>query len=127
MPKIILLVLKSGLLDQTSITLLPVGRLNVKLNLLIKGWLATQNINFRALQCPNFDWEATVINKDKMFLRTAAFYHYDLDVTSLSSISADHGEQQVSTEAKKSSSTGLVTCSRASIHAALAGIHTWHS
>lgn len=46
MPKIILLVLKSGLLDQTSITLLPVGRLNVKLNLLIKGWLATQNIGF---------------------------------------------------------------------------------
>ena len=35
------------------------------------------------LRYPNFDWEATTVNKHKMFLCMTAFYHYDLDVASL--------------------------------------------
>jgi hypothetical protein len=77
----ILPVLNSGYLDHILINQLR--RLNIKFKLQIEGWLTTQQINFRALQYPNFDWEATVINKDKMFLCMAAFYHYALDVTSL--------------------------------------------
>ena len=42
-----------------------------------------QRIDFRALRYPNFEWEATTVNKDKLFLRMATLYHYDLDVPSL--------------------------------------------
>jgi hypothetical protein len=81
MQQIILPVLKSGVLDQPTVTV--IRQLNVMHDLLVSGWLATRHIDFRALQYPNFAWEATSVNKDKMFLRMAAFYHYDLDIASL--------------------------------------------
>ena len=81
MQQIILPVVKSGYLDQLSI--LQIQCVNLRFDLLIQGWLATRRIDFRALHYPNFDWEATTVNKDKMFLRMAAFYHYDFDVASL--------------------------------------------
>jgi hypothetical protein len=75
-------VLKSGFLDQASIN--EIRKWNVKYDLLISGWLATRHINFQALQYSNFDWEATTVNKDKMFLRMAAFsYYHDFDIASL--------------------------------------------
>jgi hypothetical protein len=80
-PKIILPVLKSGFLDQALVD--AVRKWSVKYDLLVSSWLATRHIDFRALQYPNFDWEATTVNKDKMFLRMAAFYHYDFDIASL--------------------------------------------
>jgi hypothetical protein len=55
----------------------------VKHNLLIPGWLATRHIDVGALQYPNFNWEATTVNKDKTFLCMAAFYHYNFDIASL--------------------------------------------
>jgi hypothetical protein len=42
-----------------------------------------KNVDFRILQHPNTAWESTTINDDKMYLRMAALYHYDMDVTSL--------------------------------------------
>jgi hypothetical protein len=70
-PHIILPVLKSVFLDQASVD--AVRKWSVKYDLLVSGWLATRHIDFRALQYPNFDWEATTVNKDKMFLRMTAF------------------------------------------------------
>jgi hypothetical protein len=80
-PQIILLVLKSGHLDQILINQL--GQFNIKFKLPFEGWLATLRVYFRALQYPYFNWEVTAINKDKIFLRMAAFYRYDFNAASL--------------------------------------------
>jgi hypothetical protein len=79
--QVILPVLKSGFLGQFDIW--SIQGINVHFNLFVKGYNQTRNIDFRILQHPNTDWQATKINEEKMFLRMAALYHYNMDVTSL--------------------------------------------
>jgi hypothetical protein len=81
-PQIILSVLKSGCLDQASID--NIRQLNIKYELcLVAGWIVICWIDFRALLYPNFDWDTKQVNTNKMFLRMAAFFHFDLNVSSL--------------------------------------------
>lgn len=81
-PQVILPLLKSGYLAAHDIHH-KIRLCNKGFNRLVTDWLRTQRIDFRILRLPSFDWEATTIDKDKMFLRLAAFFHYDFDIPSV--------------------------------------------
>jgi hypothetical protein len=74
-------VLKSGFFDQFNTW--SIQGINVHFNLFVKGYNQTRNTDFRILQHPNTDWQATKVNENKMFLRMAALYHYNIDVALL--------------------------------------------
>lgn len=124
-PQTILLVLKSGYLDQILISRLQ--QLNVKLELQIKGWLATQQIDYQALQYPHFACKATIINEDKIFLYMAAFYHYDLNAASLQRFCGwrSTGDHRCQEELLVYLLVSLHT-PRASVCTTVAGLHAWH-
>jgi hypothetical protein len=81
-PHILLPLLKSGLLSEAIIQ--TIRDADPRAKNLVDGWREFRNIDFRRLRTPTFDWEnSDSVNRHKMRLRTAALFHYDLDLAAV--------------------------------------------
>jgi hypothetical protein len=97
-PHILLPLLKSGFLSEPTIQTIRQADLRTKN--LVDGWREFRDIDFRRIRVPTFDWEnEDGVNRDKMRMRTAALFHYDLDLAAVQRycgwrLTGEHRRQQ---------------------------------
>jgi hypothetical protein len=97
-PHILLPLLKSGFLSEVTIQV--IRQADPRTKNLVDGWREFRDLDFRRIRVPTFDWEnEDGVNRDKMRMRTAALFHYDLNLAAVQQycgwqLTGEHRRQQ---------------------------------